>query len=143
MNALGRLVQPAVVGDQYAEITYNRSPGAGGSWVGVSTRVQGPGNGSGYLAIAYAGEVRLYRTDDTGGLQFTLLAAASANLGLAQRRLRLESEGGTHRVYFNGTQVISHVATGTTYAGGQPGIAASVSGGRTVKILSFEAGPID
>ena len=99
---------------------------------------QGAGNGSGYLAIVYAGEVRLYRTDDTGSLSFTMLAAASAPIGTAPRRLRLESEGNTHRVYFNGTLMLTHIATGTIYSSGQPGIAASVFGGPQVMILSFE-----
>ena len=104
--------------------------------------MQGAGNGSGYLAIVYAGEVRLYRTDDSGGLSFTLLASASAAIGTAPRRLRLESEGNTHRVYFNGTLMITHGATGTIYSSGQPGIAASVFGGPQVKILSFEGGSL-
>jgi UTP-glucose-1-phosphate uridylyltransferase len=34
----------------------------------VMTRIQGPTNGSGYLAIAYSGQVILYRVDDTGSL---------------------------------------------------------------------------
>jgi hypothetical protein len=141
LNAAGRLVTPTVAADQYAEITYDQDPGSL-SWVGVTTRTQGPGNGSGYLAIVYAGEVRLYRTDDTGSLNFTMLAAVSAPIGTAPRRLRLESEGDTHRVYFNGAQVISHTATGTIYASGQVGIAASVFGGPQVKILSFEGGDL-
>ena len=139
LNALGRLATPAVGPDQYVEITYDRDPGAA-SWVGVATRIQGSGDGSGYLAIVYAGEVRLYRTDDVGGLNFTLLAASSADLGSLPQRLRLESDGSTHRVYFNGVQVISHVAT--AYANGQPGIAASVFGGPQVNILSFEGGSL-
>jgi hypothetical protein len=139
LNAQGRLVTPAMGAAQYSEITYDRDPGSS-SWVGVATRVQSGGNGSGYLAIAYAGEVRLYRTDDSGSLNFTMLASASADLGSAPRRLRLESEGNTHRVYLNGTQMISHSATGTVYSSGQPGIAASVFGGPQVKILSFEGG---
>jgi hypothetical protein len=130
---------PTTAADQYAEITFDQDPGAA-SWVGVTTRVQGTANGSGYLAIAYAGEVRLYRTDDTGALNFTLLAAASADLSVAPRRLRLESEGNTHTVYFNGTQVLSHTATGTLYSSGHAGMAASVFGGPQVKILSFEGG---
>jgi hypothetical protein len=142
LNAQGRLVTPLVGADQYAEMTYDQDPG-GGSWVGVTTRVQGAGNGSGYLAIVYAGEVRLYRTDDTGGLTFTQLASASAAIGTAPRRLRLESEGNTHRVYFNGTLLITHAATGTVYTQGQPGIAASVFGGPQVKIVSFEGGKLD
>ena len=143
LNAQARLVTPAVGADQYAEITYDQDPGLSGqSWVGVATRIQGAGNGSGYLAIAYAGEVRLYRTDDSGSLNFTLLASASAAIGTAPRRLRLESEGNTHRVYFNGVLMITHVATGTIYATGQPGIAASVFGGPQVKILSFEGGSL-
>jgi hypothetical protein len=139
LNAQGRLVTPATAPAQYSEITYDQDPGSS-SWVGVATRVQGGGNGSGYLAIAYAGEVQLYRTDDSGSLNFTFLASASADLGSAPRRLRLESEGNTHRVYLNGTQMISHSATGTVYSSGQPGIAASVFGGPQVKILSFEGG---
>ena len=53
-----RLATPAIGADQYVEITYDQDPGAA-SWPGVMTRVQGPTNGSGYLAIAYDGEVRL------------------------------------------------------------------------------------
>ncbi len=141
LNAQARLVTPAVGADQYAEITYDQDPGSS-SWVGVATRIQGAGNGSGYLAIAFAGEVRLYRTDDAGGLNFTLLASASAAIGTAPRRLRLESQGNTHRVFFNGVLMITHVATGPIYATGQPGIAASVFGGPQVKILSFEGGSL-
>jgi hypothetical protein len=141
LNALGRLT-PSMASNQYAEITYDQDPGTG-SWVGVATRVQGPANGSNYLAIVYAGEVRLYRTDDAGSLNFTMLAAASASLGTAPRRLRLESSGNTHRVYFNGDLLITHNATGTVYSGGQPGIAASVFGGPVVKILSFVGGNLN
>jgi hypothetical protein len=139
LNAMGRVAAPSVNADQFAEITYDQDPGAA-SWVGVTTRVQGASDGSGYLAIVYAGEVRLYRTDDTGGLNFTLLTSAAANIGGTPRRLRLESQGNTHRVYFNGTQVLSHIASGTVYADGQPGIAASVFGGPQVRILSFQGG---
>jgi hypothetical protein len=139
LNAQARLVTPPLASDQYSEITYDQDPGSA-SWVGVTTRTQGSGNGSGYLAIVYAGEVRLYRTDDTGGLSFTMLAAAGAPLGTAPRRLRLESQGNTHRVYFNGALMITHAAGGTVYATGQPGIAASVWGGPQVRILSFEGG---
>ena len=142
LNAQGRLVTPVMPSDQYSEITFNQDPGAS-SWVGVATRVQSAANGSGYLAIAYAGEVRLYRTDDSGALSFSLLASATVDVSVAPRRLRLESQGNTHRVYFNGAQVISHAASGTPiYSGGQPGIAASVFGGPQVKILSFEGGSL-
>ena len=139
--AQARLVTPTIGADQYSEITYDQDPGAS-AWAGVATRVQGANNGSGYLAIAYAGEVRLYRTDDTGSLSFPLLASASASVGTAPRRLRLESQGNNHRVYFNGVQMINHTASGTVYSSGQPGIAASIFGGPTVKILSFAAGPL-
>jgi hypothetical protein len=134
-----RLATPVVNADQYAEITYDQDPGSA-SWVGVMTRVQARTNGSGYLAIAYAGEVRLYRTDDTGTLNFPLLASASASVGTAPRRLRLESQGPNHRIYFNGALALSY--TETTYTTGQPGIAASVFGGPTVKILSFVGGAL-
>jgi hypothetical protein len=142
VNRQARLVQPTIAAAQYAEITYDEDPGTA-SWVGVMTRVQGAANGSGYLAIVYDGEVRLYRAVDTGTLTFTQLAEASVDLSVPPRRLRLESEGNTHRVYFNGTQVLSHQATGTVYSSGQPGIAASVFGGPQVKILSFEGGPLE
>jgi len=134
-----RLVTPTMGADQYSEITYSQDPGSS-SWIGVATRVQGPRNGSGYLAIAYAGEVRLYRTDDSGSLNFALLASASAPIGTAPMRLRLESQGSNHRVYFNGVQLIDF--TETLYIKGQPGIAASVFGGPTVQILSFAGGAI-
>ena len=142
LNAQARLVTPVVAADQYAEITYDQDPGSS-SWVGVATRTQGPGNGSGYLAIVYAGEVRLYRTVDSTNLNFTLLVSASAALGSEPRRLRLESQGNIHRVYFNGELMISHSPpSGPTYATGQPGIAASVFGGPQVKILSFDGGTL-
>ncbi len=141
LNAAARLVAPALGPNQFSEITYSQDPGAS-SWVGVTTRTQGSNNGSGYLAIVYAGEVRLYRTDDSGGLNFTQLASASASLGTSPRRLRLESSGNNHKVYFNGTLLINHNASGTTYTAGQPGIAASVFGGPQVKILSFAGGEL-
>ena len=134
-----RLVQPVLGADQFAEITYDQDPGAS-SWVGVMTRVQGASNGSGYLAIAYAGQVRLYRTDDTGGLNFSLLASANASVGTAPRRVRMESEGSTHRVYFNGVLLINF--TDARYTVGQPGIAAAIFGGPTMKILTFAAGSL-
>ena len=139
--AQARLVTPTIGADQYSEITYDQDPGTA-AWAGVATRVQSASNGSGYLAIAYAGEVRLYRTDDTGSLSFTLLASASASVGTAPRRLRLESQGTNHRVYFNGVQLINYNASGTVYSSGQPGIAASIFGGPTVRILSFATGPL-
>jgi hypothetical protein len=135
----GRLVTPAIAGDQYSEITYDQDPGTA-AWPGVMTRVQGAANGSGYLAIAYAGEVRLYRADDAGALGFVVLASAPASVGTAPRRLRLESQGTTHRVYFNGVLMITY--TSATYTTGQPGIAASIFGGPTVKILSFTGGAL-
>ena len=141
ITSAARLVAPLVGGDQYAEITYDQDPGSA-SWPGVMTRVQGAGNGSGYLAIAYAGQVILYRTDDQGWLNFTQLASAAAPLGVAPRRLRLESQGANHRVYFNGTLMFSYTDSSNVYATGQPGIADSVFGGPTVKILSFTAGAL-
>jgi hypothetical protein len=132
-----RLVTPAVGADQYAEITYDQDPGTA-SWPAVLTRVQSAGNGSGYLAIAYAGQVRLYRVDDNGSLNFPFLASANVNVGTAPRRLRLESQGNVHRIYFNGTLMLTF--SDSTYASGQPGIADSVFGGPTVKILSFSGG---
>ena len=135
-----RLVTPTIATDQYSEITYSQDPGSA-SWVGVTTRVQGAANGSGYLAIAYGGGVRLYRVDDTGSVAFTHLASASADIAAAPRRLRLESQGTTHRVFLNGVLVIS--TSETRYPAGQPGIAAAVFGGPTVKILSFGGGSLD
>jgi hypothetical protein len=139
VNAQARMVATSLVSNQYSEITYEQDPGTA-SWVGVTTRTQGAGNGSGYLAIVYAGQVQLYRADDSGSLNFTMLAAVTANLGSSPRRLRLESQGNNHRVYFNGVLAIDHNAGGTIYSGGQPGIAASVWGGPQVRILSFEGG---
>jgi hypothetical protein len=135
-----RLQTPAVGADQYAEITYDQDPGTG-SWPGVMTRIQGSGNGSGYLAIAYAGQVRLYRTDDAGSLNFTQLGSAIAvDVSAAPRRLRLESVGSIQRVYFNGVPMLTY--TDSTYSSGQPGIADAIFGGPTVKILSFSGGSL-
>ena len=139
LNAQGRLVTPIVAADQYSEITYSQDPGAS-SWVGVTTRMQSATNGSGYLAIAYAGAVQPYRADDTGSLTFTQLASTIVNISVAPRRLRLESQGNTHRVFLNGTQVLNHTASGTIYTTGQPGIAASVFSGPVVEEPSFKPG---
>jgi sugar lactone lactonase YvrE len=140
-TAAARLVSPAIGPDQFAEITYDQDPG-NESWVGVMTRIQGPTNGSCYLAIAFAGEVQLYRTDDNGGLSFTGLATANVDVSVAPRLLRLESRGATHRVYFNGTLLIAYTDPNNVYTSGQPGIAAAVFGGPTVKILSFTGGAL-
>jgi hypothetical protein len=139
VTSAARLLTPVVSADQYAEITYDQDPGSS-SWPGVMTRVQGASNGSGYLAIACAGQVLLYRTDDNGTLTFALLASANVDLGAAPRRLRLESQGTNHRVYLNGVLMLSYIDTNNVYTTGQPGIAASFSGGTTVKILSFTGG---
>jgi hypothetical protein len=142
VNAAARLATPILSANHYSEITYQSDPGSL-SWVGVMTRIQGANNGSGYLAIVYAGEVRLYRSDDSGGLSFTQLAGVAASVGTAPRRLRLESSGNTHKVYLNGVLLITYNASGTSYLTGQPGIAASVFGGPQVKILSFEGGSLN
>jgi hypothetical protein len=141
VGGAARLVTPVAGGDQFAEITYDQDPGSA-SWAGVMTRVQGATNGSCYLAIAYAGQVRLYRTDDSGTLSYPLLAAANVDVSVAPRRLRLESQGTTHRIYFNGALMLSYTDTANVYPTGQPGIAASVFGGPTVKILSFTSGSL-
>jgi len=131
----GRMVSPLVGGDQYGEITYDHDPGTSG-WPGVMTRMQGSTNGSGYLAIAYGGTVRLYRVDDTGTLGWNELASANVDVSVAPRRLRLESQGSTHRVIFNGVLQITY--TDTVYTAGQPGIAAATFG----TILSFSGGAL-
>ena len=115
------LETPAVGPDQYAEISFDQDPGTAG-WPGVMTRVQGANNGSGYLAIAYGEQVRLYRTDDNGSLNFTELASADVNLATSPRQLRLESQGSTHRVYFNGVPMITYTDANNTYAAGQRGL---------------------
>lgn len=140
-SSAARLVTPVTDPDQFAEIVYDQDPGPD-SWVGVITRVQGSGNGSGYLALASNSQVVLFRSDDSAMLNFTLLASASASLGAAPRQLRLESFGSTHRVYFNGALEFTYTDPSNLYAIGQPGIAASVYGGPTVKILSFNGGAL-
>jgi hypothetical protein len=130
-----RLVNPLVPPDQFAEITYDHDPGTSG-WPGVMTRMQGSTNGGGYLAIAYGGSVRLYRVDDNGGLSFTQLASANVDVSVAPRDLRLESQGNTHRVIFNG--VLQITCTENVYTAGQPGIAAATFGA----ILSFSGGAL-
>ena len=121
--------------DQFAEITYDDDPGSSG-WPRVMTRMQGPTNGGGYLAIAYAGTVRLYRADDNGGLSFTQLGSANVDVSDAPRRLRLESQGSTHRVIFNGVLLFSYTDGSNVYTTGQPGIAAATFS----TILSFPGG---
>ena len=87
-----RMVNPVVSPDLFAEITYDHDPGSAG-WPGVMTRVQGATNGSGYLAIAYSGQVMLFRVDDSGSLGWNFLASANVDVSVAPRRLRLESQG--------------------------------------------------
>jgi hypothetical protein len=134
LNA-ARVANPLLSADQFAEITYDHDPGTT-SWVGVMTRIPGATNGSGYLAFAYAGQVWLYRVDDNGGLGFTELGSASVNVGVAPRDLRLESQGSTHRVIFNGVLLITYTDPNNVYTSGQPGIAASTFG----TILTFSGG---
>ena len=129
-----------VSADQFSEITFDPTP-LGSSWVGVTTRIQGARNGSCYLAIAYSGAVYLFRTDDSGSLSWTQLASAGVDITVAPRRLRLESQGANHRVYFNGVQLINYTASGTVYTTGQPGIAAYASAS-TAKILTFSGGSL-
>jgi len=138
-NATGlsaaRVSDPLLSSDQYAEITYDHDPGTSG-WVGVMTRIQGSTNGSGYLAFAYAGQVWLYRVDDNGQLNWNGLASASVDVSVAPRDLRLESQGNTHRVIFNGVLLITYTDSNNVYTAGQPGIAASSFS----TILTFSGG---
>jgi hypothetical protein len=60
------------------------------------------------------------------------------DISVAPRRLRLESQGNNHRVYFNGVQLISYTDVGNTYTSGQPGIAVSNFG----LILTFSGGDL-
>jgi hypothetical protein len=135
-NGAARMVNPAVAPDQFAQITYDHDPGSSGSWPGVMTRMQGATNGSGYLAIAYSGQVMLFRVDDNGSLGWNYLTSASVDVSVAPRQLRLESQGSTHRVYFNGALLITY--TDSVYTAGQPGIAAA----SFTYILSFSGGAL-
>jgi hypothetical protein len=141
LTSAARLASPVVGPDEFAEITFDQDPGSA-AWPAVMTRIQGATNGSGYLAIAYNSEVILYQTDDNGSLNFTWLAAADATLSTAPRRLRLESQGNVHRVYFNGTLLITYTDTSNAYPAGTPGIAAAIFGGPTVHILTFSGGSL-
>src|SRR5262249_46622591 len=84
------------------------------------------------------GQVMLYRTDDNGSLNFTLLASANVDVSVAPRRLRLESQGSTHRVIFNGLLLISYTDPGNVYTAGQPAIAISTF----ANILTFSGGTL-
>jgi hypothetical protein len=130
-----RVTSPMLSPDQFAEITYDHDPGTSG-WVGVMTRMQGSTNGSGYLAFAYAGAVWLYRVDDNGSLNWNGLASANVDVSVAPRRLRLESQGSTHRVIFNGSLLITYTDTNNVYTAGQPGIAVA----NFSSILTFSGG---
>ena len=126
--------------DQFSEITFDQNLGTT-SWVGVTTRVQSASNGSCYLAIAYNGGVLLYRTDDTGTLSWTQLAVATVDITVAPRDLRLESQGSTHRVYFNGVELINYTEGSPVYTTGQPGVAV-FQDASTAKILTFMGGSL-
>jgi hypothetical protein len=130
-----RIANPLLSPDQFAEITYDHDPGTSG-WPGVMTRIQGATNGSGYLAIAYAGQVQFYRVDDNGSLNWNGLASASVDVSVAPRKLRLESQGNTHRVIFNDALLITYTDPNNVYTAGQPGIAADTFS----SILTFSGG---
>jgi hypothetical protein len=134
------LATPMVSADQFSEITFDQNLGSA-SWVGVTTRVQGANNGSCYLAIAFNGGVWLFRTDDTGTLSWTQLAEANVDITAAPRDLRLESQGATHRVYFNGAELIDYTENAAVYTTGQPGIAV-YQNALTAKILTFTGGSL-
>ena len=131
------ITNPLVPADQFAEITYDHDPGTTG-WPGVMTRIQGPTNGSGYLAIAYGGQVQLLRVDDNGTLNWNHLAAVNVDISVAPRDLRLESQGNTHRVIFNGVLLISYTDSNNMYSTGQPGIADATF----ANILTFSGGAL-
>jgi len=134
------LATPMVSADQFSEITFDQNLGTT-SWVGVTTRVQSASNGSCYLALAYNGGVWLFRTDDTGTLSWTQLAGANVDITAAPRDLRLESQGASHRVYFNGVELIDYTESAPVYATGQPGIAV-YQNASTAKILTFTGGSL-
>ena len=104
--------------------------------------MQGPTNGSGYLAIVYAGQVRLYRIDDTGSMSYTLLRY----LQTPPLALRLCNFGWSRKV-----RTIEYTSTGSSIstcrryrlcgrsARRDP---SSYYGGPTVLILSFTGGAI-
>jgi hypothetical protein len=129
------VTNPLLGPDEYAEITYSHDPGTSG-WVGVMTRIQGPTNGSGYLAFAYNGAVWLYRVDDNGSLGWNAVASAQVDVSVAPRDLRLQSQGNTHQVIFNGAVLITYTDPNNVYTSGQPGIAAATFS----SILSFSGG---
>ena len=83
----------------------------------------------------------LFRTDDTGTLSWTQLAGASVDITAAPRDLRLESQGASHRVYFNGVELINYTESAPVYATGQPGIAV-YQNASTAKILTFTGGSL-
>src|SRR5260370_39878374 len=105
-------------------------------WVGVMSRMEGATNGGGYLAFAYAGQVWLYRVDDNGSLNWNGLASANVDVSVAPRDLRLESQGSTHRVIFNGLLLITYTDSSNVYTAGQPRMA----GSSFSTILSFSRG---
>ena len=137
---MAAVATPMMSAGQFSEITFDQNLGTA-SWVGVTTRVQSASNGSCYLAIAYNGGVWLYRTDDTGTLNWTQLATANVDITVAPRDLRLESQGATHRVYFNGVQLISYTESVQVYTTGQPGVAV-YQNASTAKILTFTGGSL-
>ncbi len=137
---MARLATPMVSADQFSEITFDQNLGSA-SWVGVTTRVQSASNGSCYLAIAYNGQVSLFRVDNTGTLNYTQLGQANVDITAAPRDLRLESQGAAHRVYFNGVQLINYTESAPVYTTGQPGVAV-YQNSSTAKILTFTGGSL-
>jgi hypothetical protein len=64
------------------------------------------------------------------------------DITVAPRRLRLESQGANHRVYFNGVLLLTYTENTPVYTTGQPGIAEAVSSGTAAKVLTFSGGSL-
>lgn len=101
--------------DQYAEVTIgSTTPNCG-----PATRLTVSGaTGTGYVVTATGANITLYRWN--GNESYTSIAALGGSVTTGDV-VRLESEGTTHRVYKNGTQVGSD-QTNATYTTGSAGM---------------------
>lgn len=110
---------PTIGDAQYSEVNITVA-----GFAGPMTRIQGTGAGAGdcYVLEDNGGtsELKFYRVDDTGSLTYTQIGAAFSITPSLPDDMRVESDGSTHTIKFNGSSLGTR--SDATYSGGQPGL---------------------
>jgi hypothetical protein len=108
--------------DQYAQMSGLAVPS--GQWIGPSVRASGAGGDTGYVVIAFNNSgtrvLQLYQKISSSFTQLGSTYTVPGNVFNLSDVLRIEAEGTTIRVLFNGSEVIS--ATDSGIASGNAGL---------------------